>query len=117
VMVCCEPSDLDRVITNLLSNAVKYSPRGRTISVRLTDHGHEVELMVADQGIGISQSDQDRLFTEFFRSTNPQAVAQPGTGLGLTICHRIVERHGGRIEVESELGAGSRFRVFLPTPR
>ncbi|MDO9396718.1 MAG: HAMP domain-containing sensor histidine kinase, partial [Herbiconiux sp.] len=116
VLVCCEPSDLDRVLTNLISNAVKYTPKGRTISLALVDHDSEVELAVADQGIGISEADQKRLFTEFFRSTNPQAVAQPGTGLGLTICARIVERHGGRIEVESELGVGSTFRVFLPSP-
>lgn len=116
VLVCCEPSDLDRVLTNLVSNAVKYTQKGRKISLALTDHGSEVELSVADQGIGISRADQERLFTEFFRSTNPQAVAQPGTGLGLTICARIVERHGGRIEVESELGMGSTFRVFLPSP-
>ncbi|MDO9457139.1 cell wall metabolism sensor histidine kinase WalK [Nocardioides sp.] len=116
VMVCCDVTDLDRVLTNLVSNAVKYSPKGSTISLSLVQHLGEVELAVADQGIGISAADQERLFTEFFRSTNPQAVAQPGTGLGLTICRRIVERHGGRIEVESELGKGSTFRVFLPSP-
>jgi signal transduction histidine kinase len=116
VEVCCEPADLDRVLTNLVSNAVKYTPQGRTIRMTLLEHADEVEIAVTDEGIGISEADQDRLFTEFFRSTNPQAVAQPGTGLGLTICRRIVERHGGRITVESELGAGSTFRVFLPAP-
>ncbi|WP_347895308.1 sensor histidine kinase [Nocardioides secundeburneus] len=116
VPVCCDPADLDRVLTNLVSNAVKYSPAGGTISLALVDHDDSVELTVTDQGIGISAADQERLFTEFFRSTNPQAVAQPGTGLGLTICRRIVERHGGRIEVESALGEGSTFRVFLPAP-
>ncbi|MCW2813023.1 MAG: ATP-binding region, ATPase domain protein [Nocardioides sp.] len=116
VPVCCEPGDLDRVLTNLLSNAVKYTPQDRVISLSLVQHDAEVELVVRDQGIGISHDDQARLFTEFFRSTNPQAVAQPGTGLGLTICRRIVERHGGRIVVESALGEGSTFRVFLPAP-
>ncbi|WP_148611965.1 sensor histidine kinase [Nocardioides rubriscoriae] len=114
VRVRCDAGDLDRVLTNLLSNAVKYTPQGRTIRVTLADRGDEVELAVTDEGIGISAADQERLFTEFFRSTNPGAFAQPGTGLGLTICRRIVERHGGRIEVESELGVGSTFRVFLP---
>ena len=65
-------------------------------------------------GIGISAEDQERLFTEFFRSSNPVAVAQPGTGLGLTIVARIVARHGGRLHLASELGAGSTFRVVLP---
>jgi len=114
VMTCGQPADLDRMLTNLLSNAVKYSPRGGLIVLGLAQHDDEVELAVTDSGIGISTADQARLFTEFFRSTNPQAVAQPGTGLGLTICARIVERHGGRIEVESVLGEGSTFRVFLP---
>jgi signal transduction histidine kinase len=116
VLVCCDAGGLDRVLTNLLSNAVKYTPRGGRIALSLVEHDTEIELVVTDEGIGISADDQKRLFTEFFRSTNPQAVAQPGTGLGLTICRRIVERHGGRIEVESDLGAGSTFRVFLPRP-
>ncbi len=67
-----------------------------------------------DQGIGISRADQHHLFSEFFRSTNPEAVAEPGTGLGLTIVQRIVERHGGRIDVRSDLGRGSTFTVRLP---
>ena len=71
-------------------------------------------LTCRDEGIGISAADQDQLFTEFFRSANPEAVTQPGTGLGLAIVKRIVERHGGRIEVDSALGVGSTFRIFLP---
>ena len=71
-------------------------------------------LRVTDQGLGISEADQQHLFTEFFRSTNPEAVAEPGTGLGLTIVQRIVDRHGGRIDVRSELGEGSTFTVPLP---
>lgn len=115
-LVTCNPADLDRVLANLVSNAIKYSSDGATVSVRLaeTRDPDEVEIEVVDRGLGISVEDQDRLFAEFFRSTNPEALAQPGTGLGLTICRRIVEQHDGRIEVESALGAGSTFRVFLP---
>lgn len=119
---------LERVITNLLSNAMKYSTRGGAVALRVTyrvtaeggtvastpAQGHEVELAVVDQGIGISATDQTRLFTEFFRSTNPEALARPGTGLGLAISARIVRGYGGRIEVESTLGQGSTFRVVLP---
>ena len=72
-------------------------------------------MTVHDQGLGISEADREALFTEFFRSTNPRALAEPGTGLGLTICSRIVARHGGRIEVDSRIGQGSTFRVLLPT--
>ncbi|WP_134766677.1 HAMP domain-containing sensor histidine kinase [Nocardioides sp. 1609] len=116
VLACCSPTDLERVLTNLVSNAVKYTPRGGAITVRVVEHADLVELAVVDEGIGISPEDQQRLFTEFFRSTNPDAVAQPGTGLGLTISARVIERHGGRIQVESRLGEGSTFRVFLPRP-
>jgi signal transduction histidine kinase len=109
-----DADELDRVVSNLVSNALKYTPEGGHITVSVTRHGHEVELVCADEGLGISEADQQQLFTEFFRSSNPAAVAQPGTGLGLAIVKRIVQRHGGRIEVESELGRGSTFRVHLP---
>jgi signal transduction histidine kinase len=68
----------------------------------------------ADEGIGISAEDQELLFSEFFRSANPEAYSQPGTGLGLAIVQRIVQRHDGRITVDSELGKGSTFTVELP---
>ncbi len=106
--------EIDRLVTNLVSNAVKYTPVGRRIRVGLRQEGRRVQLEVADEGYGISADDQTRLFEEFFRSTNPEAAAQPGSGLGLAIVKRIVERHGGEIIVASELGAGSTFRVSLP---
>ena len=68
-------------------------------------------IVVADDGHRHLAEDQAQLFTEFFRSTNPEAVAQPGTGLGLAIVKRIVDRHGGTIEVDSALGRGSIFTV------
>jgi len=106
--------ELDRVVANLVSNAVKYTPDHGHVTVRLAACGDEILLSCTDDGLGISAEDQDHLFAEFFRSTNPEAHAQPGTGLGLAIVLRIVQRHGGRIEVESELGRGSTFRVLLP---
>jgi signal transduction histidine kinase len=108
--------ELDRVVVNLVNNAVKYTHTGGTITTTLRPvEGQDmVELVVTDDGIGISAEDQQKLFTEFFRSTNPVALARPGTGLGLAIVDRIVRRHGGRIEVESELGVGTTFRVLLP---
>ncbi|CAN5317229.1 MAG: sensor histidine kinase [Nocardioides sp.] len=109
-----DPAELDRVLLNLISNAVKYCVGSGRVVVSLEREGDEVVLDVADNGIGISKDDQDRLFTEFFRSTNPEALRQPGTGLGLAIVDRIVRRHRGRIAVESDLGHGSNFRVFLP---
>lgn len=104
---------LDRVLTNLVSNALKYTPRGGRVFLQAVARHGIVEVSVADDGIGISVDDQERLFGEFFRSTNPVALAEPGTGLGLAICARIVARCGGRIEVDSELGVGSTFRVLV----
>jgi signal transduction histidine kinase len=109
--------ELDRVVVNLVNNAVKYTQSGGTITITLreADESGMVELIVADDGIGIAADDLPRLFREFFRSGNAVALGRPGTGLGLAIVDRIVRRHGGRVEVESEIGAGSTFRVLLPT--
>ncbi len=109
-----DATELDRVCANLVSNAVKYTPAGGAVTVSLGRGGDEVVLTVADEGIGISEADVARLGTEFFRSSNPAAVAQPGTGLGLAIVSRVVARHHGRMAIRSALGEGSTFRVFLP---
>ena len=114
VLASGDADELDRVCANLVSNAVKYTPAGGAIHLCVARADDQVVLTCRDEGIGISAADQEQLFTEFFRSANPEAVTQPGTGLGLAIVKRIVERHGGRIEVDSALGAGSTFRVFLP---
>ncbi len=84
------------------------------MAVTLSREGGDVVLRCEDHGIGISADDLGQLFREFFRSDSAQVRAQPGTGLGLTIVDRIVTRHAGRIEVDSELGRGSTFRIFLP---
>lgn len=109
-----DAAELERVVVNLVSNAIKYSPDHATIVLAVSVGGDRCVVSVADQGIGISPEDQDELFSEFFRSTNPVAHTQPGTGLGLSIVRRIVDRHGGRIRVTSQLGEGSMFRVELP---
>ena len=109
-----EAHELFQVCANLISNAMRYTPSGGTITIALARIANDVELIVADTGIGISATDQHRMFDEFFRSTNPAALSTPGTGLGLSIVHRIIERHHGWIAVESELGSGTTFRVTLP---
>ncbi|MBG6094453.1 GAF domain-containing sensor histidine kinase [Nocardioides sp. WG-D5] len=114
VHVSLAPGDLDRVVINLVTNAIKYSPEGGQVIVSTRTSPGWFELRVTDHGLGISPEDQDRLFTEFFRSTNPTALKQPGTGLGLTIVSRIVSRRGGLISVDSTPGVGSTFRVTLP---
>ena len=110
-----DADELDRVCANLVSNAVKYTPEGRRRDgPPRASSADDVVLTCHDEGIGMSPEDVARLGTEFFRSSNPHALAQPGTGLGLAIVRRIVERHAGRLEIESELGEGSTFQVHLP---
>jgi len=114
VFVLGDPDELNRALLNLLSNAVKYSDTGDTVTVGVQRIDDEVIFSCADNGLGISEADRSRLFTEFFRSTNRQALDRPGTGLGLAIVQRIVARHRGRIQVSSELGVGTTFSVQLP---
>lgn len=110
-----DAAELDRVVGNLLGNAVKFSPAGGTVTCSVETVDGSVVLRCTDQGIGISPADQANLFTEFFRSTNPTALEIPGTGLGLTIVKRIVERHQGTIGLDSEVGRGTTFTVTLPS--
>jgi signal transduction histidine kinase len=105
---------IERLIENLLENAAKYSPPDGAIDVLIQRDGAEVLISVRDHGIGIPADDRDRIFQRFERATNVDDRSYPGTGLGLYICRGIAEGHGGRIWVESELGAGSTFHVALP---
>jgi signal transduction histidine kinase len=109
-----DPQRIAQVVDNLVTNAIKYSPGGGRIEVSLHVDGDRVELAVADNGVGIDPADRDRLFSRFFRSRQAEEQSIQGVGLGLSITKSIVESHGGRIEVESELGRGSVFRVRLP---
>jgi signal transduction histidine kinase len=115
VVALGDPTELDILVTNLVTNAMKYSGDDTEVTVMLRREGEHVVLQCADDGIGISTSDQAHLFREFFRSEHRDVRTKPGTGLGLTIVERIVDRHGGRIEVDSALGRGSVFRVYLPS--
>jgi len=111
--------DRDRLIqvfSNLVSNAIKYTPRGEIgISATSTEEGAEV--VVRDTGIGLTVEERERLFAKFFRGSHPVVAEAGGTGLGLAIVKAVVERHRGTIQVESEAGRGSRFRVVLPALR
>jgi two-component system sensor histidine kinase VicK len=115
VQVLGDPYRLEQVITNLLENALKYSPDGGTIHVELETRGDLALLSVRDPGIGIPADQQQHLFERYFRARNVSTHSYGGLGLGLYICRDIVERHGGRIWVESEVGRGSTFYVALPT--
>lgn len=105
---------LRRVFDNLLDNARKFSEGQVRFSARTSNDGAQLVVEVADDGIGISAADQTRIFEPFFRSDPSRTRATGGVGLGLLVVRRIVEAHHGTIEVESELGSGSRFSVSLP---
>ncbi len=106
--------ELERVALNLIGNAITYTPSGGRVRVECQRSDRFVRLIVSDTGIGISKSDQEELFTDFYRTNNPEALTMPGTGLGLSIVRRIVQRHTGSIRLESDTGEGSVFTVRLP---
>jgi len=105
---------LAQLLDNLVSNAIKFTPHGGKVELRLWPlNGHAV-LEIADTGIGIPPEEQDRLFERFFRSSSATEHAIQGTGLGLSIARAIVQRHNGRIELESTPGEGTTVRVSIP---
>ena len=111
LMVVGDRDRLIQVFANLVSNAIKYTARGE-VGIQAERRDGQVAVTVHDTGAGISPEDQAQLFTKFFRSQDSVVRDAGGTGLGLVIAQAIVERHGGRIEVDSEKGAGSRFTVL-----
>jgi len=112
--IFADPLRLERILYNLLENAVKYSPEGREVHVVVKiEKGHLV-ISVSDQGIGISSVNQAKLFGPFQRLEGKDVHDARGLGLGLLVCRRLVEAHGGRIWVDSELGKGSTFFFSLP---
>jgi len=105
---------LRQSVTNLVDNAIKYTPSGGTVTVGLSLRNGQAVIRVADTGIGIAPDDQVRLFEKFYRVKRRDTSGIQGTGLGLAIVKSIVERHGGRVWVDSELDQGSAFYISLP---
>jgi two-component system phosphate regulon sensor histidine kinase PhoR len=105
---------LAEVLQNLLDNAIQYTPPGGQIVVSASANGAEVTFTVSDTGIGIPQADQPRIFERFYRVDVARSREVGGTGLGLSIAKHLVEVHGGRIWVESEVGQGSQFHFTVP---
>jgi signal transduction histidine kinase len=105
---------LAQVLDNLISNALKFTPAGGRVDVRVRAVDGTAVIEVQDTGLGIAADEQQQLFERFFRSAQATRNAIPGTGLGLTISKAIVDRHGGRIELESTEGVGTTVRVCLP---
>jgi len=108
-----DPSRLRQILNNLLSNAIKFTPEGGRVSVDAEQHGDRVAISVTDTGVGIAPADQHRVFEEF-QQVGDRMSRDAGTGLGLALTRRLVEAHGGHIELWSQPGQGSRFTVYLP---
>ncbi len=108
---------ISEVVLNLLSNAIKYSPSGTKVTLNVREESETAVIEVIDQGFGIPEKYQGRIFDKFFRVKDEATQNEKGTGLGLSLVKEIVQLHRGRILVESEVGKGSIFRVILPKPQ
>ena len=115
VKIEADKDKTNQVMENLISNAVKFCPQGGEITVSVERLKGKIEISVADTGIGIPEKDLPHVFEKFYRAENASSEAIGGTGLGLAIVKYIVESHGGKMSVESEVGKGSTFSFTLPT--
>lgn len=112
--VWADEDQIREVLFNLIDNAIKYSTDGGSIKVREINRGDQQEFIVCDQGIGIPKKSIPRIFERFYRVDKARSREMGGTGLGLSIVKHIIERHDGKVWVESELGKGSCFHFLLP---
>jgi signal transduction histidine kinase len=113
--VYADKTKLRQVFFNLLSNSSRFTPQGGRIEIKAVKNGTHCRVSVADNGVGIKKEDQERIFDPFYQLDNsPSRQGNSGTGLGLVVVKQIVEKHGGRVWVESQYGKGSRFSFTLP---
>jgi signal transduction histidine kinase len=106
--------DFKQIIMNLLSNAIRYTRADGLITIKTNRKAGEIEITLTDTGIGIDKHDLTKIYDEFFRSENAKQEVQIGTGLGLSIVKQIVDNYEGKIDVKSDLGKGTQFKVCLP---
>ncbi len=117
IVLNIDPTKIGQILQNLIDNALKYTPGNSPIEIRVEPSQNSVRVSVIDQGVGVSENQQAGLFTKFYRAQTDMTLRQPGLGLGLYICRKILELHGGSIEVESRPGKGSTFSFILPLNR
>ena len=114
IIVKADKDMITLVMRNLLSNAIKFTNENGKIMIASGKKDGFVDISVEDNGIGISKEDISKLFRIDVQFTNPGTQNEPGTGLGLILCKEFIQRHDGRIRVETELGKGSKFIFNLP---
>ena len=114
IIVNADKDKLESVLLNLFGNALKYSPEGESIDVSCKLNEQEAIVSIADKGMGISGNEQERLFERFYRAKEDRSSRIAGFGIGLYLCKEIVERHGGRIWLQSKKGEGSVFYFAVP---
>jgi signal transduction histidine kinase len=103
-----------QALTNLVTNAIKYSPPGSTVRIGVANGTGRVRFRITDQGCGIPADEQSKIFEKFYRRGNKETREQSGFGLGLAFVKEVATRHGGDVVVESEVGKGSVFTLWIP---
>ncbi|HRD52170.1 MAG TPA: HAMP domain-containing sensor histidine kinase [Flavobacteriales bacterium] len=109
-----DPQALRSIVENLLENAIKYAPSGTTIRVSVRDSSSDWQLEVADEGPGIPESERNGVFERFYRMGNEETRSHPGTGLGLYVVRRLVQRHGGHVSIRDTVPHGATFAATFP---
>lgn len=112
--VTCNSDRIERVLINLIDNAIRHTPYGGKIALHVTGKANQVHLRISDSGVGIAPEDLPMIWERFYKGDKSRTRVQGGTGLGLAIVKRIVEGHGGQINVESKLNKGTTFNIVLP---
>jgi signal transduction histidine kinase len=109
-----DQDEITRLFTNLISNGIKYNKQDGALTIKIEKIENYLVTEIKDSGIGMRPVEKNKLFHEFYRVKNEFTKDISGTGLGLSIVKRIIDSYAGKIEVESEIGIGTTFRVFLP---
>lgn len=113
-IICADEDLLSQVFINLLNNSIKFTPESGNIGVNLSSNENEIECKISDTGIGISPEDQPRIFERFYKADKSRDRSLGGNGLGLSIVKKIIDLHGGKISLTSDIGKGTEFTVWLP---
>ena len=113
-IIAADPEVIDRIVMNLISNAIKFSSEDKNVYIDLYISYKEVEIIVTDEGVGISKEDQKKIFDRFYQISKKKSNENSGSGIGLDLVNYLVKTHDGKIDIVSEEGEGSSFIVKLP---